>query len=455
MLKQNSRILTLAKVLFDIILIVLAFSVSWALKFTLNITPDVEHLAFSEYAKILFVAIPVFIAMQSFSGMYNPQRLTSDTKSATLLLLNSLLTFAMILIYLFAFKVYHVSRIFTGLFCISSFLFTLAGRSFLRLLLKVFRKNGYNQKYVILVGLTKQGQDYLDAISIHRELGYNPIGIIYSSKKTYKDVPYLGDFDSLKSVIEKNTVDEVVIALPLNEYEKLPEILEICEECGTKSVIVPAYTEYIPAKPKVDEINDIPLINTRYIPLDNILFATIKYGFDFIVSLCLLIVLSPVFLICAILIKLTSPGPVYFVQERIGYNQKPFKIYKFRTMDQNSKEGWTVENDPRVTKIGKFLRKSSLDELPQLINVLKGEMSLVGPRPEQTTYVNKFKKIIPKYMIKHRVRPGITGLAQVNGLRGDTSIEERIRLDIYYIENWNPFLDLKIMVMTLFNREGY
>ncbi|MBQ7040101.1 MAG: undecaprenyl-phosphate glucose phosphotransferase, partial [Clostridia bacterium] len=342
-----------------------------------------------------------------------------------------------------------------ALYCIFTLILVSLGRALLRFSLRLMRKKGYNKKFVLLIGFTEQGKAYLDAISKHKEMGYTAIGIMDDAQNEYKNVPYLGRIDALSTVLEIHTVDEVVIAVPLDKYSALPEILETCENAGVKSVIIPAYADYIPAKPQMDEIDSVHLINTRYIPLDNMLFAAFKYGFDFVLSLIMCIVLSPVLLVCAALVKLSSKGPVLYTQERIGYNKKPFKIYKFRTMFSDAPEGWTIKDDPRVTPIGKFLRKTSLDELPQLFNVLKGEMSLVGPRPEQTVYVEQFKNEIPKYMLKHRVRPGITGLAQVKGFRGDTSIKERIRYDILYIENWSPFLDLKIMILTLFNREGY
>ena len=455
MLKQNARILTVTKVLFDAVLICAAFFISWSLKFAFNSLATEGHLPLSKYLELLYVGIPCFLAFQSIFGLYKPQRLISSTKEVSFLLINSAITFVAILVYLFVFKIYDVSRVFTALFCFFSFILTTFGRAILRKLLRFLRKKGYNQKYVLMLGFSKQGQAYLDAISRHKEMGYNIIGILDETERQIKNVPYLGTLPKLEKILEAKIIDEVVISLPLELYYLLPNVLKTCERSGVKSVIIPAYTDYIPAKPQMDEIDSIPLINTRYIPLDNLLFSSLKYGFDFIISLFLIIVLSPILLAVSVLIKLTSKGPVLYTQERIGYNKKPFKIYKFRTMTKDAPDGWTVEDDPRVTPIGKFLRSYSIDELPQLFNVLKGEMSLVGPRPEQTLFVEKFKEIIPKYMLKHRVRPGITGLAQVNGLRGDTSIEERIRYDIDYIENWNPFLDIKIILMTPFAKRGY
>ncbi len=456
MLKQNAKILTFSKVVMDAFFIVAAFFVSWALEFTLNLEADATRLPFEKYAELLILSVPFFVLMQSLMHLYKPQRILSAYHEIYLTFLNCVLLFFVILAYLFVFKIYDVSRLFVGLFCTFSFLLVIFARAMLRFMLHTMRKKGFNQKHILLLGLTEQGKAYLDAISRHREIGYHAVGYLDKKEQpAYQSVPFLGKPEQLRTILETQTIDEVVIALPLKEYEQLTEIIEISENCGVKSVIIPAYTAFIPARPQIDEIDDLPLINTRYIPLDNILFACIKYGLDFIISLLVLTILSPVFLLCAILVKCSSPGPVFFSQERIGYNKKPFKMYKFRTMYVGSENGWTVKQDPRITPIGKFLRKTNLDELPQFFNVLRGDMSLVGPRPEQTEYVEQFKESIPKYMLKHRVRPGLTGWAQINGLRGDTSIQKRIQYDIYYIENWNIFLDIKIMFLTIFTKRGY
>lgn len=207
----------------------------------------------------------------------------------------------------------------------------------------------------------------------------------------------------------------------------------------------------------------LPVINIRYVPLTNTGNIMVKRAMDIVGSLIGIVVTSPVMLLTAALVKLTSPGPAIFKQERVGRHNKSFYIYKFRSMEQQppgeEKKAWTIKNDPRVTGVGKFLRKTSLDELPQLFNILKGDMSLVGPRPERPLFVEKFKEEIPRYMVKHQVRPGLTGWAQVNGLRGNTSIRKRIEYDIYYIENWSLGFDIKIILMTFFtgfiNKNAY
>ena len=228
-------------------------------------------------------------------------------------------------------------------------------------------------------------------------------------------------------------------------------------------MFIPDYNNIIPTKPYTEDILGLPVINIRYVPLSNTFNALIKRSMDIAGAIVAIIVSSPVMLVLCMLIKLTSPGPLIYKQERVGLHNQTFRMYKFRSMEiqkeSEEKKAWTVKNDPRVTGIGKFMRHTSLDELPQLFNILKGEMSLVGPRPERPFFVEKFREEIPRYMVKHQVRPGLTGWAQVNGYRGDTSIRKRIECDLYYIENWSVGFDIKIMFLTIFkgfiNKNAY
>ena len=233
--------------------------------------------------------------------------------------------------------------------------------------------------------------------------------------------------------------------------------MDACEEEGIKAEIIPDYYKYLPARPSVDMLDDLPIINIRYVPLDDAFNKFKKILEDYFVAIVAIIITSPIMLVTAIAIKLESPGPIIFKQERIGYGGKPFMMYKFRSMkvqdEDEEKSQWTTEDDPRKTRVGSFIRRMSIDELPQFFNVLKREMSVVGPRPERPYFVEQFKKSIPKYMVKHQVRPGLTGLAQVNGYRGNTSIEKRIEYDIRYVENWSLALDVQIMLKTIFKRD--
>ena len=269
--------------------------------------------------------------------------------------------------------------------------------------------------------------------------------------------------------IQEPGASSVVNNIDINPGDR---VLDLCAAPGGKSVQAAiklnnkgllVSNEIIPSRPYTEDLVGLPVVNIRYVPLSNTFNNVVKRTFDFVCSLFGIILISPLLLLITILIKTTSKGPLIFSQERIGLHNKPFKMYKFRTMkvqtEEEEKEAWTVKDDPRVTKIGRILRKTSLDELPQLFNILKGEMSIVGPRPERPFFVEKFKEEIPRYMIKHQVRPGLTGWAQVNGLRGDTSIKKRIEYDLYYIENWTFSFDIRIMFLTIFkgfiNKNAY
>ena len=234
--------------------------------------------------------------------------------------------------------------------------------------------------------------------------------------------------------------------------ERLGGILRECEDTGVKLALLPIGYEYMSRHPYVEELCGLPLVNVRRVPLDNAGADIVKRLFDILASLVLIVLTSPVMLVAAIGTRLSSPGPVLFRQERIGKDKKPFYMLKFRSMRVNAQSdtAWTRDHDPRRTAWGAFMRRYSIDELPQLFNVLAGDMSLVGPRPEIPRYVDHFKYSIPLYMVRHQVRPGITGWAQVNGLRGDTSIRARVDYDLYYIENWSMLFDIKILLMTPF-----
>jgi len=243
----------------------------------------------------------------------------------------------------------------------------------------------------------------------------------------------------------------------------LEYIVDLCEKSGVHTKFIPDYNSLVPSHPYTEDLVGLPVINIRYVPLTNTVNWVAKRIVDIVGSLLGIIISSPLMIASALAVKFTSNGPVIFKQERVGLHNKTFKMYKFRTMEMqktsDEEKGWTVKDDPRVTKVGKILRKTSLDELPQLFNILMGEMSLVGPRPERPQFVEKFKEEIPRYMIKHQVRPGLTGWAQINGYRGDTSIRKRVEYDLFYIENWSMGFDIKIMFLTIFkgfiNKNAY
>ena len=300
-------------------------------------------------------------------------------------------------------------------------------------------------------------EEYINRINANPQWGYVIRGILdnHVPRGTmYRGVKVIGTIDNLMGILPVSELDEIAVTLALSDYDHLEEIVALCEKSGVHTKFIPDYNSLIPNKPYTEDLMGLPLINIRYVPLSNTVNAVAKRVVDIVGSLCGIILLSPLLLVVAVIVKTTSKGPVIFKQERVGLHNKSFKMYKFRTMRMQEpgeeKKGWTVKDDPRVTKVGKFLRKTSIDELPQMFNILRGDMSIVGPRPERPQFVEKFKEEIPRYMIKHQVRPGLTGWAQVNGYRGDTSIRRRIDFDLYYIENWTMGFDFKIMFMTIF-----
>ena len=328
------------------------------------------------------------------------------------------------------------------------------------------RRRGYNLKHVVLVGYSRAAESYIDRILENPQWGYVVCGVLddhIPAGTEYRGVKVLGRIANLDVILPENKLDEIGITLSLQDYDRLEELVRQCEKAGVHTKFIPDYNSVISSNPYIEDLTGLSVVNIRYVPLTNTINMLIKRIMDFIGATAAIIIFSPVMLISALLIKLTDGGKVIFAQERVGLHNKTFMMYKFRSMreqkDEEEKEGWTKKGDPRITGIGKFLRKTSLDELPQLFNVLVGQMSLVGPRPERPQFVEKFKEEIPGYMIKHQVRPGMTGWAQIKGFRGDTSIRRRIECDLYYIENWTLMMDIKILFLTVFkgfiNKNAY
>jgi len=325
-------------------------------------------------------------------------------------------------------------------------------------IIKHLIKNGFQQKSVLLIGGSRVAERVMNLILTFPEYGFRLHGIL--SDDYHEMMPkefYLGKLDRFKEIVRTQKIDEVIIAKPLRKEEVILKLVEQCEYEGIRFRIVPDFFRVISNRTVMDTLGDIPLISIRTEPLNVFSNRIIKRAFDMLVSVGLLILFSPLFFLLGIIIKTTSKGPVFFKQKRIGANNIEFDIYKFRSMTvQNPNDSdtiWTTESDKRVTSIGRFMRKTNIDELPQLWNVFIGNMSLVGPRPEREHFVERFKREIPQYKVRHLVKSGITGLAQVNGWRGDTSIAKRIEKDIYYLENWSFWLDLKILWLTIFGRD--
>ena len=310
-------------------------------------------------------------------------------------------------------------------------------------------RSGIYQRNTLLIGEGPTAQRYASTVLAQPEAGHHLVGYvaawIFEPGSTR-----LGGYDDLESVLAATPVDEAIIALPAHEYIRLDHIICLCEKYGVPLRIIPCYEERISYQIVTSKFEDIQMIGIRDIPLNRLYNAFIKRFFDILISLSALIVLSPLMLVIAIGVRISTRDTIFFAQTRIGKNKKPFKMLKFRSMRTNDEEdsAWSTNEDDRRTFFGALIRKLSIDELPQLINVLKGDMSIVGPRPEIPHFVEQFRDEVPLYMIRHMVKPGMTGLAQVSGYRGDTSIRGRIDCDIAYIENWTIWLDIRIILRT-------
>ena len=308
------------------------------------------------------------------------------------------------------------------------------------------------KRHVLLVGGSELAQRYNTLARKDESLRQiEIIGYLAESPCTGIE-GYAGDMSLLEEYLKGDKVDEVVLALTVTEEKRLVYMVNLCEKYGVRVRVIPFYNDVISSNPRIECMESIKLLNFRATPLDEMTNALIKRCVDIVASAILIVLTSPIMVFAAIGTRLSSPGPVLFMQERVGRGKKTFRMAKFRSMRVTGTEdtGWSTQDDPRKTKFGSFMRKFSIDELPQLFNVLAGQMSLIGPRPEVPFHVDHFKDEIPLYLVRQQVRPGITGWAQVNGLRGDTSIEERVKYDIWYIENWSLSLDIKIVWKTVF-----
>jgi Undecaprenyl-phosphate glucose phosphotransferase len=457
MIRENQKIFNTAQIVLDILIFLFSMSDAYYLRFLFYTGP---RIGIDFYFQISIIAIPIYLLIYNYYQLYESYRTKRLMLEIGRIIRSNMLGVFLIIILSFLFKEVNISRLVILLFgAINTCLMVLI-RVILRKTLRSMRARGYNIKRMLIIGYNDLSKDFVQKILSNRNLGYYIAGFLsdkfdgYDSPDYRNPIPYRGRFDDLEKVLAGDLIDEVVAALEYDQYDRLSGIIETCEKSGTKVSVIPFYTKYLPARPHIDEVEGLPVINIRHIPLDNLLNNWLKRLFDFFVSLFLIVILSPFLLIIAICVKATSPGPILYKQERVGLNKKNFMMYKFRSMrvtaDDSDKTAWTTKGDPRKTKFGAFMRKYNIDELPQLFNVLNGTMSLVGPRPEIPFHVNNFKEEIPLYMVKHQVRPGITGWAQVNGYRGDTSIRGRIEHDIFYIESWSFIFDIKILTMTVF-----
>lgn len=473
MIKENQKTFNRIHVIADGILIILAYILTYILRFGFltkfrffALEPNERYYDLYDYAKYLIYIVPAYLIIYSICNLYKPKRKNSKRLELWNLSRANALGLLFFSFILYIVKEIDVSRSFYITFPIINILFASIFRYIVSQILRQMRKKGLNQKHVLLVGYSYAAEGYIDRLAANPQWGYHVFGILDDNMAVgtiYKKVKVLGTTEELSEILSKNDLDEIAVTLSINEYAKLEHIVGICEKSGAHTKFVPDYHNIIPTIPYMEDLEGLPVINIRNVPLSNTLNKAVKRAVDIFGAILAILLFSIPMIITTIIIKVTSPGPIIFSQIRVGLHNKTFKMYKFRSMEvqaeNKEQKAWTKQNDPRVTRFGKFIRRTSIDELPQLFNVLKGDMSLIGPRPERPYFVEKFKEEIPRYMIKHQVRPGLSGWAQINGFRGDTSIRKRIEHDLYYIENWTLGLDAKILFFTVFkgfvNKNAY
>ena len=466
MIRDNQKFLNRLQVIIDAFVIAIAYALAYWFKFCSGLFVNGPHWDFESYATYLAAIIPGYLILYLAFNLYTPKRMQGRRLELSNIIKANTIGVMLFIIVLFGMHLDDFSRGMLGIFYVVNIVLETAERNGIRMFLRDIRRKGFNIKQILLVGYSRAAEEYIDRIRSNPQWGYVIRGILddnVESGTEYRGVKVLGKIDNLFVILPENRLDEIAITLGLDEYSKLEHIVALCEKSGVHTKFIPDYNNIIPTKPYTEDLLGLPVINIRYVPLTNTFNSIVKRTMDIFGSVFCIILFSPLMLVAAILVKTTSEGPLIYKQERVGLHNKPFYMYKFRSMEvQNPTEerkAWTVPGDPRVTKVGKILRMTSIDEMPQFFNVLKGDMSLVGPRPERPLFVEKFREEIPRYMIKHQVRPGMTGWAQVNGYRGNTSIRKRIDCDLYYIENWSVGLDIKILFLTVFkgfiNKNAY
>jgi len=457
LLKKYNQVLITFLFISDLSFVALSWILAYVVRFqvrVMDVTKDVPP--WSQHLPLLVIILLVCGVVFHLVGFYRPKRLSSMPKEF-IEIIKALTISILIFVFLaYFFKEYRYSRLTILYFWILSILFVSLSRFFSRNLLRVLRRKGYNLRYAVIVGEGELGQKLLQSFHSHPELGVKAIGFLSESREQVGQVMggvrIIGTFEEVHEVLRQGGIDQIYIALPFHQHEKIRHILaSIKNELADIKVVSDLY-DFVRLRGGVDDLDGLPIINIQDTPLHG--WGKIsKRALDILLALIGIILVSPVLVLIAVLIKMTSHGPTFYRQKRMGFDGEIFEMLKFRSMvvDAEKETGsmWAKPDDPRRTRLGKVLRKTSLDELPQLFNVLKGEMSLVGPRPERPELIEQFKHNVPKYMLRHKIKAGMTGWAQVNGWRGNTSLEKRIEHDLYYIENWSISFDLQILFLTI------
>ncbi len=476
---RHNRLLVTFHVLSDAALGLTAFIMAYAFRFYAGLIPITRGLPpLRQYVNVLpFIAavVPLGFYLQ---GLYRLRRGGSRVDDFFAVFVGSILAVMFGIVATLYVQTYFatseakdagafaVSQLVWGIFLVLNVALTFASRELMREVLERRWRAGIGLKRILIAGSGDLGRLVADKILEHRELGYQIIGFVDDRASGdhlgYRGLPLLGTIDDAAEIAAREAIDHLYVALPPEQHVRMIELLASTAREMVDVKVVPDLLQVIALRARLEDLDGIPVINVNDVPLQGF-NSIIKRSFDIAISGVALTVLAIPLGLIALAVKMSSKGPILFSQERMGLDGKSFTIVKFRSMDDNAERAtgpvWAVEDDPRVTPLGRFLRRSNLDELPQLWNVLKGDMSLVGPRPERPHFVEQFKHKIPQYMLRHKVKAGLTGWAQVNGWRGNTPLEKRIEYDLYYIENWSVRLDLKIMWLTLlkgfFHKHAY
>ncbi|HUP35712.1 MAG TPA: undecaprenyl-phosphate glucose phosphotransferase [Candidatus Limnocylindria bacterium] len=469
MMRRYNRLLVAYYVLTDALLAAAAFLLAYLLRFESGLIPVWEgYPPFSEYVAIApFLAglVPLAFRVQ---GLYRLRRGRSRVDDFFAVFVGTI--FAVVAgiggtLYYATYYIpddlkregaFEVSRLVWALFVVLNVVLTYASRELVRELLERRWKAGIGLKRVLIAGAADLGRMVADKLLQHRELGFKVVGFLddRAAKDNigYRGLPLLGTLADADDVIRTEQIDHVYVALPLEEHVKMLGLVEVTNRENVEVHVVPDLLQFIALRARLENLDGVPIISLNDVPLRGF-NSVLKRAIDVAISGAALLVIAIPFAVIALLIRRTSAGSVFYTQERMGLDGKAFHVYKFRSMYQGAEDEtgpiWARDNDPRCTPVGRWLRRLDLDELPQLWNVLRGDMSIVGPRPERPYFVEQFKHRIPQYMLRHKVKAGITGWAQVNGWRGNTSLEKRIEYDLYYIENWSVGLDIKIMWLTV------
>ncbi len=471
MMRRYNRLLTLYFVATDAVISAICFALAYKLRFywLSSVVPVTKGLpSFGYYLNLLpFVALIVPLAFH-IQGLYHLRRGRSRVDDFFAVFVGSILAVVFGVggtLYYNTYYVpdslkdqgvYEVSQLVWAFYLLMNIVVTYASREFVREALERRWKAGIGLKRVLIAGASDLGKLVADKVLEHRELGFKVVGFLDDRAAGdhigYRGLPLLGTLAEADEIIRQENIDHVYVALPLEEHVKMLGIVEATNREAVEVHVVPDLLQFIALRARLENLDGVPIISLNDVPLRGF-NSVLKRAIDAAISASALLALSMPFAIIAALIKYTSRGPVFYKQERMGLDGKAFQVYKFRSMYVGAEDEtgpvWARDNDPRCTPVGKWLRRLDLDELPQLWNVLRGDMSIVGPRPERPYFVEQFKHRIPQYMLRHKVKAGITGWAQVNGWRGNTSLEKRIEYDLYYIENWSVALDIKIMCLTV------